>query len=588
MNSIFPSLDEDPPTVTPTPVSGSPNHLSPPEPQHDEHTRPESSARPETDTSANQSVAASPRSDIIEELVSPRSNLSQSEHSYPVLNLKIQHSNEDDKKTETELALAVKVSQEEEEFVNNSEDIKASSSLLTKPEPEEPKLPESPSPIDNSYPPDVSLKKEDSEHKPTASPSADSYNDDFKSTGHEENPPHSPSEDPEEESYKFSFSSSEEEIQEDLSIKSGNTSSTFEQESPLDLDFLGKHMKESVDDVPSPPKSATDEMPDYVIGDRVLVSNVQPGTLRFKGQTSFINGFWAGVELDASEGSNDGTYDGIVYFQCKEKHGIFAPPDKISRLPETFEGRTETLEEEDSSSDDQSNQMKKTSKSESTLPNKKADPDPPSEMKESFEKHFDLDSKLSYITEDLKIDPAAVDGEIFKELNGGDRPVSLERFEDVVLEFKDVSKVEEVQEDQTPNILDLLIRGEMSIVTEDLQKSLEVPPEKTSEDRVDGSVVKESKSLTTLADTLMERFMSDTLKQFQQIKKAKEEKISAANQLVFLGEDEESIGINVSQLRTSSSSKINKESFHSFFDKDQEEVSSPELCNRVVSVCLFI
>ncbi|MCJ8734593.1 hypothetical protein PDJAM_G00237140 [Pangasius djambal] len=588
MHTESPALsDEDPPTVTPTPVLGSPNRLSPPEPQHDEDTRPESAARLETEASANQSIDSSPRSEVIEELESPRTNLSQSEHSYPVLDLKVQDSNEDFSKNETEIALDVKVSREEEEFVNNSEDVKSSSSLLTKPEPEEPKPPEIPSSADVSYTPDVSPRKEDSNHKPTKSPSVDSYNDDFESAVPEEKQPHSPSsEDPEEESYRFSFSSSEEEIEEEISVKSGNTSGTLDQEKPLDLDFLGKLTKESIDDVPSPPKSPKDEMPDYDIGDRVLVSNVQPGTLRFKGRTSFANGFWAGVELDVSEGSNNGTYDGVVYFQCKEKHGIFAPPDKISHLIETFEGRTRTSEEEDSSFDDRSNEMEKTNKSESTLQNKKADPDPPSEMREPLEKHFDLDSKPSCVSDDLKIDPAAVDGEIFKDLNGENCPVSLERFGDVVLELKDVTKVEDVQEDQTPDILDLLIHGETSTPTEDLQKSLDVPPEKTSEDRVDGSVVTASKSLATLADTLMERFMNDALKQFQQIKKAKEEKISAANQLVFLDEDEEPSGNNVSQLRPSSSSKINKESFHSFFDKDQEEVSSPELCNRSESPVL--
>ncbi|XP_060788609.1 centrosome-associated protein 350 isoform X3 [Neoarius graeffei] len=581
------SSDEDPPTVTPTPVLGSPNHLSPPEPQHDEHTQPEGSTRPETDASANQSAASSPRSDVIEELESPRSSLAQSEHSYPELNLKIQDSNENISKNETEIAVTVKVSHEEE-FANNSENIKSSSSLITKPEPEESKQPEIPSPADITCTPDVSPRKEDSELKPTASLSVDSYNDDFESAVQEENQPHSPpSEDPEDESYKFSFSSSEEEIQEEISVKSGNTSGTFEQERPLDLDFLGKHTKESVDDgVPSPPKSPIDEMLDYIIGDRVLVSSVQPGTLRFKGQTSFANGFWAGVELDVAEGSNDGTYDGIVYFHCKEKHGIFAPPDKISHLPETFEDHTRTSEEQDSSFDDRSNEMEEMNKSENSLQNKKQDPDPPSDMREPSGKTFDINSTPSCITGDLKIDPAAIDGEIFKDLNGGNHPELPERFGDVVLEFKDVTKVKEVQEDQTPDILDLLIRGEMTTATENLQKSLDVPPEKSCEEHGDGSVMTESKSLSTLADSLMERFMSDTLEQFQRIKKAKEEKISAANQLVFLDEDEEPSESSVSQFRTSSSSKLGKESFHSFFDKEQEEVSSPELCNRSESPVL--
>lgn len=581
VNLLFPSSDEDPPTVTPTPELGSPDHLSPPEPQHGERVRPQRSVKPQTD-SPNQSLASSPRSDVIEELESQRSNLSQSEHSYPVLHLNIQDSNEDFSKKETDIALAVKViCEEEEEIVNNLEYIKSSASLLSKPEPEEPKHLVIPSLVDVASTPDVSQGKEDSEHKPPVSPSINSYDDDFNSAGQEENRPHSPpSEDSEEGSCRFSFSSSDEEIQEEISIKSGNKSGSFEQERPLDLNVLEKDTKESVDDVPSPPKSQNDEMPDYIIGDRVLVSNIQPGTLRFKGRTSFADGFWAGVELDVSEGSNDGTYHGVVYFQCKEKHGIFAPPDKISPLPETLEGRSRTPEEEDSPFNDHSHEMEKTNKSESTPPNTNAGPDPPSEKV----KPFDLDSKLSCITKDLNIDPAAGGPMIFKDLNGGSRPVELESLGDVVLEFKGVSKVEE---NQTPNILDLLIHGETPTASEDLQKPLDISLEKMSEEHLDGSVMTESKPLTTLADTLMERFMSDTLKHFQQIRKTKEEKISAANQLVFFDEDEEPIGNNVSQLRTSSGSKIDKESF-CFFDKDQEEVSSPELCNRAVGVYLFV
>ncbi|XP_038614150.1 centrosome-associated protein 350 isoform X2 [Tachyglossus aculeatus] len=78
-----------------------------------------------------------------------------------------------------------------------------------------------------------------------------------------------------------------------------------------------------------------DALPNFHLGDRVLISNVQPGTLRFKGLTYFAKGFWAGVELDKPEGNNNGTYDGITYFECKEKHGIFAPPQKISHIPES-------------------------------------------------------------------------------------------------------------------------------------------------------------------------------------------------------------------------------------------------------------
>ncbi|XP_072429498.1 centrosome-associated protein 350 isoform X2 [Chiloscyllium punctatum] len=91
----------------------------------------------------------------------------------------------------------------------------------------------------------------------------------------------------------------------------------------------------------------TDELPEFQIGARILVSGIQPGTLRFKGRTSFANGFWAGVELDKPEGSNNGTYDGVEYFTCKDKCGIFAPPHKISLLPEHYEDAIDTTEDEE-------------------------------------------------------------------------------------------------------------------------------------------------------------------------------------------------------------------------------------------------
>ncbi|KAM4642723.1 centrosome-associated protein 350 [Discoglossus pictus] len=77
-----------------------------------------------------------------------------------------------------------------------------------------------------------------------------------------------------------------------------------------------------------------DPLAGFLLGDRVLVSGVQPGTLRFKGKTLFADGIWAGVELDKSEGNNDGAHGGNRYFTCPHQHGIFAPPHKISHVVE--------------------------------------------------------------------------------------------------------------------------------------------------------------------------------------------------------------------------------------------------------------
>ena len=133
----------------------------------------------------------------------------------------------------------------------------------------------------------------------------------------------------------------DEEISEALSIKSDLEEKAVE----LTFDLNVKLPESSVDDTavrsvavedkPEPP------LQQFKIGDRVLVGGVQPCTLRFVGETSFAAGFWAGVELDIPEGRNDGSKDGIVYFKCKPKYGLFAPPDKITALPKDFKRETE-------------------------------------------------------------------------------------------------------------------------------------------------------------------------------------------------------------------------------------------------------
>lgn len=70
------------------------------------------------------------------------------------------------------------------------------------------------------------------------------------------------------------------------------------------------------------------------LGDRVIVSSqtagTKTGTLRFLGPTDFAAGEWAGVELDAPIGKNDGSVGDRKYFECKAKFGLFAPLHKVS------------------------------------------------------------------------------------------------------------------------------------------------------------------------------------------------------------------------------------------------------------------
>ena len=53
------------------------------------------------------------------------------------------------------------------------------------------------------------------------------------------------------------------------------------------------------------------------------------GIVRFVGTVSFTSGYWIGVELDDAIGSNDGSINGVRYFDCRAKHGVFAAPSRV-------------------------------------------------------------------------------------------------------------------------------------------------------------------------------------------------------------------------------------------------------------------
>ena len=71
--------------------------------------------------------------------------------------------------------------------------------------------------------------------------------------------------------------------------------------------------------------------PDWmVVGESVQVrpSNLS-GLIRFVGNTDFAPGTWIGVELDTSQGKNNGTVAGVQYFDCPHKKGMFVRPKNI-------------------------------------------------------------------------------------------------------------------------------------------------------------------------------------------------------------------------------------------------------------------
>lgn len=48
-----------------------------------------------------------------------------------------------------------------------------------------------------------------------------------------------------------------------------------------------------------------------------------PGVIRFIGTTEFAPGNWVGVELASPDGKNDGSVQGVRYFECPARHGVF-------------------------------------------------------------------------------------------------------------------------------------------------------------------------------------------------------------------------------------------------------------------------
>ncbi|XP_031350867.1 restin homolog isoform X3 [Photinus pyralis] len=81
--------------------------------------------------------------------------------------------------------------------------------------------------------------------------------------------------------------------------------------------------------------SATNHV-DFKIGDRVIIKSTQGskvGTLRYMGATEFALGEWCGIELDEPRGKNDGSVEGVRYFECRPQYGLFSLVTKVSKSP---------------------------------------------------------------------------------------------------------------------------------------------------------------------------------------------------------------------------------------------------------------
>ncbi|XP_008262074.3 centrosome-associated protein 350 isoform X2 [Oryctolagus cuniculus] len=405
---------------------------------------------------------------------------------------------------------------------------------------------------------------------------------------------------------------SEDEVSECLSEQSLSVHSSAHSERLLELrsppELVGSPERGDAERergaTPSPaPASAAaaGELLDFHIGDRVLIGNVQPGTLRFKGETRFAKGFWAGVELDKPEGNNNGTYDGIVYFVCKEKHGIFAPPQKISHILENFDDDTD-INEDDCYSDEQYQYYNQ---------EQKAAEGPRDREKDAAEYFYEESLPSTHGVEasvdrdkSLKIEPDPIQ-EVSGVLEGRvlqqslvDSLVSSKENKDLVcgVAEKVSTGVEEEASDSTCS-------GELKKqqqFTEKEENLCSEPPEKLSTPLLDlltreknqleaqlrSSLNEERQSkqqletVGSLADSLLNGFVKDTVNQLQQIKKARNEKIQLSNQELLEDDQQEVPPPGLSQSPEQQSPRVPGGLLRSELEDEKEEISSPDMCPR--------
>ncbi|NXO67458.1 CE350 protein, partial [Phainopepla nitens] len=361
-----------------------------------------------------------------------------------------------------------------------------------------------------------------------------------------------------------------------------------------------------------------DSLSNFNIGDRVLVSKVQPGTLRFKGLTKFAKGFWAGVELDKPEGNNNGTYNDIKYFECREKHGIFAPPQKISHITESIDSHLDTnKDDEDSFFDDRLEKQHKAEQKgrESSKPGKEAE----SRSKNAAENYSQDKAPV-----DRAVSEASAEERVDKELSSKANSIkeisvatgSFAQEQSVVHYLKDAVKEEASHTPLTSSVVDEISSVQLDDVSDFLSEKLErqktlgeecaeklddlspdvvekpatplldlLTKEKNQlEAQLSLPLREEEKSkdqlekVSLLTDSLLRDFVKDTVNQLQQIKKIKNEKIQLSNQ--ELCDVKEEATTLPQQVEKQIPDRLNNFFLSSDLEDDREELSSPDMCPR--------
>lgn len=89
--------------------------------------------------------------------------------------------------------------------------------------------------------------------------------------------------------------------------------------------------EETVTETSSINRKPAKPLPEWMtVGESIQVRPYNwSGVISFIGPTQFAPGNWIGVTLDAPTGKHDGSVQGVTYYNCKQKHGIFVKADKL-------------------------------------------------------------------------------------------------------------------------------------------------------------------------------------------------------------------------------------------------------------------
>ncbi|CAF0876473.1 unnamed protein product [Adineta ricciae] len=68
------------------------------------------------------------------------------------------------------------------------------------------------------------------------------------------------------------------------------------------------------------------------LGDRVVIRGTKYGTLRYIGKIHINEGIWCGIKLDGPLGKHNGKIEGVRYFRCSHRFGIFAPLRHVEKV----------------------------------------------------------------------------------------------------------------------------------------------------------------------------------------------------------------------------------------------------------------